>query len=476
MATDGKLPVRGFGVSVPSLVLRGFDITPIVTPLPNSTPGTAIVMTLPFSVTVDLLEAFGTGAWYSYTPTAVQFLLGVQVTPNPPGVDDPEVLIYSDLSLTPAVPAFAQAQIPVQVPVMPGNTYYFSFGPTGGAPAPGTMATFTVVAAPNLAVPIGTFLVTDTKVGFPTILLRVSDHSVIRAVPLSVGEAGDILPSGVMCIETRSGPTTITDNTVYSRTFVTIAAVATSSPQLISADQVDTFYIGKRLAATSPVIISTISELGIAGGVTWTLPGDNLYAMSVSIAGQVLYWATDEEEATVQRYDLLGDAPLTDLAVGVAGFTIQQILVLFDDSILVSYVNSADHTTDFIRHYSIPGATLIDYAMSIYAETGLTQMARDGEGAITFWAWKETPGILSSTFTRIRITDGVVLDSLPIQNYIDGVGPDGAAQYFGPASGVLMIVPQMIIPPTPPPPIPPTTPAQWRLHRFDVKHRAEETS
>lgn len=409
--------------------------------LPNTSAGTAIALTLPASVTIDLYDAIGTGAWYSYTPAVISpGFVGAKVLPNLPS-DEAQLTAYQGIAL--ASPSqFGTMRIdstaPMQVPVLLGNTYYWKFESTG-APTLGTPATFTLVAPSKSPAGIGSIVIPDDGHGFPAVVMRQSDGEVIRVVEFPAGEHGDVLPDGTMCVEARNSSAIVDTIQIFSSQFLLIAdRPSLIQPgtffQAIAADGIDTFYIVPVGSAASPPEVRAVSSAGVVSGTVWTLSGVGTTAMAISPGGATLYWS-QFGTAAVKRHDMGSDSAVSDLAADVAGSAVAELMALADGSVVVYYEKASTRTDDFLRQYSAAGATLRDYAVGT-AYTGFTfnHMARDPDGAASFWTWFSifTP-LPQAMFVQYATVDGSVLQSLTVDIFEHGSGPTGTTQQFGPS-------------------------------------------
>lgn len=410
--------------------------------IPNTDPTTAIDLApLPASITLDLFDTIGTGAWYKYTPSATEFALSVKVPSGAADAYFPTVRIYNNIGLSTTDPRDADYLDPVQKPVNPAQTYYFRFKPGSGSPPLGTLATFTILASPYQNAPIGTIFIPDDTQGFPGVLLSAVDGSILKLLPFPAGENGDVLPSGIMAVEnevTHSGVITSID--LFTGQFAAITSIlrATFGPGTgflhISADQVDTFYLSPATTGgTGP--LTAIDETGAVVD-TWSL-GAGVNKLAVGVGGGILYWCTGAGTGVaIQRYDLNASSPLSDLAAGIALFNVSDMQVLSDGTILVTYLKPTDRTADFIRHYSAAGATLNDYLLTTYGTTATIRfdhIARAIDDPNSFWLWIQSTDILLSIFLNIKVSDGSILAAFSVDNFEGGFGDSTTTADFGPS-------------------------------------------
>ncbi len=414
----------------------------------NTTRATATPLTLPASVTVDLSDAVSTGLWYTYTlaPTVASpdpLLIGMRVLPNPPD-EGARVRVYA---IPPIAIVTLDASAPGSFPSAPEKANPGSGGPTWwlqvdslvpAVPDVGVQATVTLIAPPRASAPLGSLVIPDDGFGYPAVVLRLSDGEVLRVVDLPSGESGDVLPDGTICVEARNSSGIVTSVQVWSSQ-VSLVVDAPSLMQAgtlfqnITADQVDTFYIGPQSGTFNPPVIHAVSKAGVVSPRTWTLSGSSLRTMASAPGGGILYWGTLAVGGAVLRHDLTTDTPLADLAVGVPDFAVSELLALADGSVLVKYF-PAMGTAVFVRQYSAAGATLRDYPVStLHTDYALNHLARIPESSTTFLAWFQRVSPFRSIFTTLSTVDGSIVASFTTDNFEHGVAPAGSPQSFGPS-------------------------------------------
>ncbi len=427
----------------------GAGLTFVTGPLApaNTTRATALPVTLPASVTVDLSDAVSTGLWYTYTlvtPPRDPLLIGMAVLPNAPSQG---ALLRVFDAVTPASIFDIGSSAPGSFPSSPektapgvgGPTWWFKFYSSfPDVPDVGVSATFTLIAPPRATAPIGSLVIPDDGFGYPAVVLRVSDGQVLRVESLPSGEHGDVLPDGTMCVEARNSSGVVTTVQVFSSQFALVVDApsliqAGTTFQNITADQVDTFYIAPQGGVFNPPIVKAVSKAGVVSPRTWTLSGSSLPTMTVAPGGGILYWGTLAPGGAIFRHDLATDTPLTDLAAGVASFAVSELLALADGSVLVKYYPTIG-TAVFVRQYSAAGATLRDYPVNtLHPGYLLNHLARIPDEDTTFLAWYEGSAVTKSIFTTFSTVDGSIVSSFQTDNFEHGVGQPGSTQSFGPS-------------------------------------------
>jgi hypothetical protein len=183
------------------------------------------------------------------------------------------------------------------------------------------------------------------------------------------------------------------------------------------------FYLGHGSASSTPGLVETVTAAGAIGATTWTLSSSPV-AIAPTRDDAILYFADGTSGAAVERWDLVDDVGLSDLAAGVTGYLVREIFVLADGSILVIYDESAG-TDVYVVRYSAAGATLNTYSTQFDASTGSdTHLAFANDDPDTFWAWIKITGG-QSRFMQIDTSDGTILASFDAYHFTSGLY-DGA--------------------------------------------------
>lgn len=107
----------------------------------------------------------------------------------------------------------------------------------------------------------------------------------------------------------------------------------------------------------------------------------------VTLDDTILYYTTDSDESIIRRYDLIGDAPLTDFQ-SRATYVVYGILVLPDLSVIVSWGGPiGDGSDDELIHYDSLGSILharIDWTTENGAPRNLS-ITQSPYSNIFFW-------------------------------------------------------------------------------------------
>lgn len=164
-------------------------------------------------------------------------------------------------------------------------------------------------------------------------------------------------------------------------------------------------------------------------GVSWTPAMENgtsnIFGMAISRDETIIYYT--EIDLTggpiplltkVKRWNLTTNTALSDLASsgGSGHKATREILVLEDDSILVSWFKS--DLTSYVRRYDPSGATLNTY--NLFDATSVEMRMWHDTDPANFWVWVKTAGELS-VFRKIRASDGTVLTTCTLPWFESGL-------------------------------------------------------
>ncbi len=390
----------------------------------GATSGTAtVISSLPF--TDSDTTPTSAGLWYVYTPTiGIPPVIGGLVTSTVSGM---EIVVYSPDGVTPfaLLAPFVPRNKPFQMPVSATTPYYFNvLGSNPGA------YTFSLLDAPNLTAPIGSIFVNDDHAGYPLALLSVVDASVLHFVsPFPNGENGDVLASG-----DHLGRILVHDRNddhlkLYSPAFDLLADLAytsTGDPKYpIRADHTRSqFYVGLPVDPNHGnfATVTTVTSAGAFGPQTWVLPAAGLTGIATNVAGTILYFTgqTTSTNSPIQRWDLVNDVALTNLAPGngATWLTLFDIIVLGDDTVVVSYESTTTSTAPVVKHYDTDGTVLGTWTMTGGRSTDV-HLATALDDPISVWVWTKNAGI--STFWNIQTSDGSTLTSFTAREFELGV-------------------------------------------------------
>lgn len=392
----------------------------------NTSAATAIDLgTLPATVTQNVHDAGITyTVWYKYTALATERMIGLF------GYGDattyrPTTAVFTLVAGVPvAYLNIAGQNLAIQLPVTAGVTYYFSFTPNAGNPSPAVLS-IDALTAPTLPVPAGTILVPDDTGGFPAVLLSAADGTILNAVvPFPDGETGDALASGLILVEDQ----TAGDLKRYDADLNLLGSVAfawvSTNPQIRTNHGSGVWYVGDRGGGGSPASIRTVLSTGAFGPTIWTLPTAGLTGMAAANDDSILYFSgqTSSLNTQVQRWDLVANAPLTDLVADIGGtYTVFDMLMLADNTLLVGYKQNSPRDVQ-LRRYSLAGALLTTYSMGSGFSTQGPHLAYAVDDPTSFWLWTHLTGVDAgkSRFFNLRVSDGATLITFDTIEYEGG--------------------------------------------------------
>jgi hypothetical protein len=413
----------------------------------NTTIGTATdVGALPASISQNVHDAGTTySVWYKYTATA-RGSIGVFGFGDLVGYS-PTIEVWTGTAASPVYADVAAANRPVQVVVTSGETYFFRFITNSGSVSPAVL-TLSVEAGPDTTSPIGSLLVPDETPGKPAIVAStLTDYLILQIVsPFPAGEEGDILHSAphVLLMEDDS-----TSNAkLYDQNLQLLATVAVDpGSSTIRANQtLRTFLVGVP-GGVSPSQLQIVSDTG-ALGATYTLPpltGIGAAAASQDNATIYITGQAGPLGTAITRFDTATATIGSDLAAGVAGYFVRDLLVLTDDTIVALYAESAAPHEMYAVRFATDGSVLNTYPLETTAVSSTGKLAIALDDPVSFWAWNH-PTLGLSRFRNVRASDGVVLTDRLHAEYVGG-GYAGAQTATPPGSfGVPNSCPFMVLP------------------------------
>ncbi len=395
----------------------------------NTSAATATDLgTLPASTSQNVHDAGTTyTVWYKYTAQAGEneisvFGFGDLVTYKPTNT------CWTGPAGAPTawVPSFNTTgqNKPIQIPVVPGQTYFFEFVRNSPTASPAVLL-IEAYSGPTEAAEPGDLLVNDDTGDYPAALVDGTTGEVKRFYyPFPAGEAGDILPTGEILV---SDEFTDFDLKLYDRDFVLIQdgfmPSPVGSPQISAQRSVGVFYAGDAGSGGTDASIITVTPEGTQGGTTWTLPQAGLTALAANNDESILYVAGQggSSGSPVKRWDLNSSTMLSDLVAGETSHVISDIIVLADGTLLVSYFKSSVTRAFFVRHYDTSGATLNTYTIGGSNLESTKPRINVPSDDSTFWAFYHPTSPLGfAKFERIRVSDGSSLTTLTVTEYEGG--------------------------------------------------------
>lgn len=460
----------------------------------NTTPATALDITsVPYSITLDangtpnstvippcIIAQPCNALWWKYTPSVSSPpAIGIRALADIGSNYTPSVSIFTgpvgSLTMIRGACMPKSLTAPLTIPehgninvlVTPGVTYYFQVvAPRAScAVALTSLLTFEAVNPYELASDSNDILVLNDALHFSAAILDSSSGSILRNLALEASEhaAWSITgPSGkVLAIVSRdtdaSGQPMVAivlrdDQLELLHTNTSLVIANSNMLWPLSTDYAGTFYILRTPNSTGPRTLVSLSDAGVVGPTTWTLPGLGVQsqfsatALGISRDGTIAYYGgIGNGNGTILRYDLINSIALSDLRGDIGTATVQRdILVMADGTVLVV---DKDASRDFkVRHYSAAGTLLHTFS---FASSNLSPMriALGPDDPDSFWAmWFPIAEAVTSRFTRTRISDGAILAEFTVENAeaFSWTSEDP----FGPSlSCPILVLPEAIGPP-----------------------------
>ncbi len=389
---------------------------------PNNLVGDAIDLGTDRPVTVvqtGITSGITTYAvWYTFTAQANDKVLGIWGF-GALGGYQPQLTVYSDAGITTYLSGFPGVNVPVQVPVVPGNSYWLLFTSSTGFVATATL-TLNLQRAPILNVPANSLFIPDDRDGYPAAFLNATDATVLQfAYPFPGGEGGDVLPTGEMLVEdTAAG-----NLKLYSASLSLLATITfpwTSGDPSIRSNKIDKFYVG--CSRTVHGLINRFSSAGVLED-TWTLTSARIVGIAPSNDGGLIY-VTGQGGTTspvIKVWNTSTDSFDADLTAGEASHVApEDLLVLDDDSIIAVFDKFTATKNTTLVQYDPTGTVLnlTDYGSAVAGVK--SRLAYDPTDPGFFWLWRHT-GSGDSQFARINATTFVESQVSTAVTYEQGV-------------------------------------------------------
>lgn len=401
--------------------------------------------------------------WYSLFTAAADYIIGAwNYNPN----HTSQLRVFSSPTSSPVYLGFGGSNVPIQFPATGATSYLFRTVRVGpGHSTPG-INLLQIDSVEPQQINIGDIVDPDDFEGLPVGIIGGSNTLTFRK-PFANGEQGDILVTGVMLMHDNFG----TDQPLHLYDFefneiLIITSLPAGDKYIRTNNGLNLFYVVSSVISGS--ILYTIDSDGNIGSTTWNLGAIKIgdYAENGGIAsnndGTILYYTTVAGNFAVQRWDLTNDVALTDFLPLVSGYSIIDMLIDTDDSIIIGYYETSSGHDFFVRRYDDGGNLLNTYNFGDTHSTISPRLAYSINNPDSFWIWlhaisNEDP---RTFFKEIDVTTGSVLETresveFELGTYDGEITPTPYARY-----GVSQSCPfwQFNAGEEPPPPPPPTNP------------------
>lgn len=439
-------------------------------PPTNISAATATPITvLPTTIT-QRVDSGGTTytVWYVYTAGTGVTEIGV-FAPGDLAVYKPSLEVLLSDGVTDLLGGFFATNVPIQVPVTPGQTYYFKVNTNGGNPSPANL-TFQIYPAPTLDAPVGSIMITDDSDGFPIVVLNAAGQ-VLQFVSVFIGsdQAAQLIanPNLQSYLALQDGTVVNLYDKHFNLVVSTTPPFTTPINYFLSSNKTSQYYVGSPGGGATPARVATLSPTGVYGTTIGPFAAAGLSGLAPSPDETILYYTGQSSSinAAVKRWSLTTNTALSDLVAGIATYETNDILVLSDGTLIVSYFHVGNPGTAVYKHYDATGATLNTYTMA--GDTRLNpRIAVALDDPASFWSYRNLANS-QGTYEHIRVSDGTLLSTASATTYTVGVY-DGAPTLtpqnnFGSSSScTILMVPIDIPSPNPvPPPLfgPPACPS-----------------
>ncbi len=319
---------------------------------------TALTTTLPSTLTVDFAD--GIVAWYSYTPTtASPNMLGFWAFTTITEHLETAAYTGSPSSLT----LFTSGnEIPMQLPLDVGTTYYLRLLCTDNVP-PSVDVAISTLPGPTTSWAVGDVMINDDGDPYRASIFDPlgSSYAIKTFGVIPPGEQGDVLSdSGILLFaDVKVGQFALLNADLSSITNIIPSTVGTLTVR--SHQPTQTFYVGMGGSGGTHASLRTLDDTGAYGGTTWTLAAAGLAFHATNNDETILYYASSTGANTaIKRWDLTNNIALADFKAGVAGYKVFDIFVLSDDTVLVTR-NNASTFDATVTQYDAAGTVLHTY-------------------------------------------------------------------------------------------------------------------
>ena len=371
-----------------------------------------IMITLPYSTTVDVKPTnveFLFDHWLTYTAVAPEVYIGGwffgQLTV---GQYRPSTTVFSDAGVTNYPPHFpigpsGTQNLRFQMPVTAGSSYWFQAVANWTTMTSHTL-TIDFLTAPNETVAAGSLLINDDTQDYYGCILSGTggdNYHVLKFVPFAVTnpeKAGDYSDSG--------GNILVQDTTnsllsLYNQSLTLISTTATTQDH--NAGIIRRVPDGSAFYYNESNVVKRITKDGVVGASHALTGVSSLLSLAPNTDETILYaYITLAVNNPIKKWDLVGNVYIADLVAGVAGSTVNDLMVLSDGSIVAMRMASGVMS---VVHYSAAGAVLQTVAIGTGNPGSLAYDYTDPLNYVLVRA-QDLAFQGSSSLFRVKLSDG----------------------------------------------------------------------
>ena len=398
-------------------------------PPANTTFATATAITsLPYDFTQTDINDAGVNytVYYKFTAPVGSNVIGAWGFSSAGATYKPILRAYLGPADSPVqVLSLAAQNKPLEFPVVASSEYFLEFGKLVNTAGPESLRV-RVEVAPTSTVVAGDIAINDDLTGLPTIVVSPSTSFLTRRFYLGTASSDDgniLYPSNQILLADSSDLTF----RMYDYDFVqthSFGPIGGGSQRVSANHTSNKWYIGD----TGSTLSGTPSRYAvISGNVLGTvvdLPGGvGMSCLAANNDDTILYWAgSGSGGGAIQRWNIPGGVALADFASLVSGYQNEDIIVLEDGTILISYYKSTVTRDFFVRRYNAAGTILNTYSIAS-GITGIISKITRALDSSSFWAWTQSSvsGEIQALFQNIRLSDGAVLSSVSHVVFTSGV-------------------------------------------------------
>jgi hypothetical protein len=439
--------------------------------IPNVTEDFAVDLgTLPIApLPVDMADGdFLCPRWYSFTPAQDLILnLWAQDSAFPTGPNT-----YTQLFLGPAASITQVLDLDdagsdgraIQYPVVAGQEYLFQFFPTSFGSNPPLEITISGQAFSPVALTPNPILVPDDTSGYPAALVDSTTGQILEFVrPFPPGESAYALPNYVLT-EDNTDLLTKT-NRLYQWDGTTLTEIAA----FLAGD--DAITIRGRITGAGTAFyftddqIQTVYQVDPATAsivASWVLP-TTPYSIAVSPDQTILYYTSlNAGVYAISRYDLVNDAPLSDLVSEPMSTWFPEgspMLCLESGNIVWAAADTGAADPTFIVHVYSPAGALITSRTFDFASDELrtaldSQVFASLNNDTTFLVWLkvDTPNVDvggihfgKGRYYEMNATTGAITFLFETEFYELGVHQGDPATFSVPTWGTSESCPAVVL-------------------------------